>query len=194
MGAVAGSAARPQFTVELWFKRTGAGARHRDRQRRHRLGHPAHHEGPSRSRDRGSRRQLFLRDRCHHGPARRRFRGGTRERRHAELEPPCDRDDGRDLQRMAPRRGHLRRHHVAPLPRRQPGPDPRGQLNPEHGRHVADRAWLLAAFDRRQPAGFFQGQIDEARIWSTARSQSPDPGHDEHRDRTYERACSVSGT
>ncbi len=39
-----------QFTIETWFKRTGAGTRHLDRHRRHHQRHPARDQGPRRGR------------------------------------------------------------------------------------------------------------------------------------------------
>ena len=62
--------ARPRrtFTIETWFKRTGAGVSGTDRDRRHRVVHPARHPWWPRRRRLGRRRQLAARhqrrDRC----------------------------------------------------------------------------------------------------------------------------------
>ena len=65
------------FTVELWFKRTGAGVGRAPAPAASRAPIPLDHQGSGRGRDRRRRRQLLLRHRRHQRQARRRLRGGA---------------------------------------------------------------------------------------------------------------------
>ncbi len=61
---------------------------------------------------------------------------------------------------------------MEPLPGRQPRQDPRGRPRPRTPRCTSATAIGSALTTAGVAAGFFQGQIDEARIWNTARSLS----------------------
>ena len=81
-------------------------------------------------------------------------------------------------QRLAPRGRHLRRHapgastSTARLDAHAGG----RQLHAALRQHPARRHRHGDDLDRCA-SGFFQGVIDEARIWNVARSASPDPGN-----------------
>ena len=73
---------------------------------------------------------------------------------------------------LAARCSHLRRHHLAAVSERQPGHDPgRRGIRTSLRQHPALRTGnchdLHGVTD-----GFFQGAIDEARIWNLARSEA----------------------
>ena len=75
------------FTVELWFKRTGAGRRHEHRHRRHPERDPAHHQGPGRGRDRRPPTSTTSWASTPQRQARGRLRGGP-DRGDPEPQPP----------------------------------------------------------------------------------------------------------
>ena len=156
------------FTLETWFKRTGAGGRHEHRHRRHRQRHPARDQGPSPVRRIERRHELLPRHRWLERQARGRLRGRDR-RDDARPEPPDQRRHHRDQQRLAPRRGDLRRD------------DWRLYLDgvldgslavnqPPRSDSIQWAALGSALTSTGAAAGFFAGAIDEARIWNVARS------------------------
>ena len=110
-----------QFTVELWFKRTGTGTV---------IGGtgtgtgglpttviPLIAKGRAEAETRGRRHQLLLRDRQRHEQARCRLRGSTEHGWwHAGgTQPPDSRQLSGYFERLASRRCHIRRRRVEPL-------------------------------------------------------------------------------
>ena len=76
------------------------------------------------------------------------------------------------LERVARGRRHLRRHDVAPVPRRRCQTGPSWSASRANAAVTSATAIGSALTSTGVADGFFAGQIDEARIWSTARSQS----------------------
>ena len=75
-------------------------------------------------------------------------------------------------QRLAPRRGDVRRHDLEPLSRRRPGRHPQRRSTGQRGDERPARSVGTALDTTGTAAGFFAGTIDEVRIWSVARSLS----------------------
>ena len=151
---------------------TGAGVGIDDRHRRHRERDPARHQGPRRGREpRNVDMNYFLG--IDSPPAGSSW--PTSRRRHglAGPQPPGQRHHRRDQQRLAPRRGDLRRHrHLAAVPRRRARRHarPSAAFTPESDsiQHAALGTALTST--GASPPASSHGAIDEARIWNVARS------------------------
>ena len=120
------SATRPSSTwprsrIEIWFKRTGAGD---DQHHRQPAASPALIPLVTKGRAEADGSNVdtnwFLGIDDATDTHRRRLRG----HRPTGLNHPVLGHDGHHQRRVAPRRGHLRRHDLAALPRRQPRGDP----------------------------------------------------------------------
>ena len=166
-----------QFTLETWFKRAGTsgdsmgtGTGWADERA------PARDEGLRRGRDACEpEHELLPRSRRGNEQARRRLRG------HRERRQPSGLAGHRHARghsgRLASRGRDLRRHDLADLPRRQARPEQSwsGASRPSRPRSSTPRSPARSS----RPAstacssgnpGFFQGQLDEARIWNVART------------------------
>ena len=85
---------------------------------------------------------------------------------------PCGAGYHADRQRrVVSRGGHLRRHYLAPVSERGPGGHPGGQCHAAFGQHLPGRPGSVPPYER-DALGHFQGVLDEARVWNYARSQA----------------------
>ena len=151
-------------------------ARRRGGHREHRLGwrdqrHPARDQGPLRGRQPGHpQRQLLPGHRRHDGRAGGRLRG----HRHRAQPPGHGRHRPARQRHLAPRRRDLQHghRHLEPVSRRGPRADPgRGRrLHPRSEQHPARRPGHRASTARAVAPGFFNGVLDEVRIWNVART------------------------
>ena len=171
------------FTLETWFRRTGAGVGVDHGHRRHRQRHPADHQGRRRGRDARQRQhELLPRHRRRHRRARGRLRGGPQA-----PQPPGHGHDGRDQQRLASRRRDYdaATGTLAPLPRRRPRPHrsrsaPPSSRSPRAIQHAALGSSLTSTGAVANSGGFFAGILDEARIWNVARTASQIAANRDH--------------
>ena len=146
------------------------GRRHEHRHGRRRQRHPADHEGPGRSRDaRQPQHELLPRHRRHDRRPRRRLRGhGRPARNHPVAGTTAVRPA---MSGTTPPRPTTARPgtctSTATSTRRSPSapsrPSRRASSTPRSARAMTSTG---------AAAGFFQGVVDEARIWNVARSQA----------------------
>ena len=135
-----------------------------DEQQRRRHGCSTDHEGAFPERQSREQRQLLPGHR-HEQPSRRRLRRSRTER---TTRSPLPRDQS---ERLAPRSGDLQRQHVGASTSMESRSrrKPRATLLPQSA--SSQPAALGTARDTTgAAAGFFQGVLDESRIWNTARS------------------------
>ena len=148
---------------------------------------PVDHQGPSRSRDRCSRRQLLLRDRHRHGPARRRLRGGARTGATPSLNHPII---GTTVvtsnvwhHAAATYDGTTWRLYLDGDAGRIPRCRTAGQRRRDVADHASGRRCTRPALHRR----LLRGPDRRGTHLEHRSFPEPDPGRDEHGDRPHER-------
>ena len=160
--------ARQTFTLELWFMRTGAGTVASTRHWR-RLRSAAPHEGARRSRRHQRRHELLPRHRAHASACWSRTSRTTDRRRQpsgqSARRPSATTSGTTPPRRMTARRGGCT--STASSTRTLVV----GAFTPRFD-SIQHAALGTAMTSGGVPQGFFKGQMDEVRIWNTARDQA----------------------
>ena len=155
-----------QYTLEVWFNRTGTGATTS-------TGTGGVTAAPLIAKGRAARARARTSTRTTSWASTRAGSSSpiSRTRRTGGNHPVIGIDGGHE-QRVASRGRDLRRHDVAAVPRRQAGreADVVGPFAPRLEQHPARRPRRAALNSTGVAAGFFPGRLDEARIWNVART------------------------